>query len=152
MATVYRKARIGDVPRMQQLINVNAEKGLMLPRPLAMLYEGLRDFVVAEEDGEIVALGALHIVWKDLAEVRALAVAPGRERRGYGRGIVNRLLEEARELGIGQVFALTYQPGFFEKCGFTVVDKNTLPHKVWGECINCPKFPNCDEVAVLRKL
>ncbi len=150
--TVYRKARMRDVPELQRLINSYAEKGLMLPRPLVMLYEGLRDFVVAEDGGEIVAVGALHIVWDDLAEIRALAVAPGKEGRGYGRGLVGVLLDEARDMGIGQVFALTYQPGFFEKCGFSVVSKDTLPHKVWGECINCPKFPKCDEVAVMYTL
>ncbi len=149
---VYRKARMSDVRAMQQLINRYAEKGLMLPRPLVMLYETLRDFSVAEADGELVAAGALHIVWEDLAEVRALAVAPGWEGRGIGRALVGVLLEEARRLAVTRVFALTYQPAFFEKCGFTVVPKETLPQKVWGECINCPKFPQCDEVAVLVDL
>ncbi len=148
---VIRKARMGDVPEIQRLINSYAEQGLMLPRPLVMLYESLRDFMVAEEDGRIIGAGALHIVWEDLAEVRALAVAPDRERRGVGRSIVKRLLEEARALGINRVFALTYRPGFFEKCGFQVVSKELLPHKVWGECINCPKFPKCDEVAMLHE-
>lgn len=149
---VYRKARMSDVRAMQQLINRYAEKGLMLPRPLVMLYETLRDFTVAEVDGELVAAGALHIVWEDLAEVRALAVAPGWERRGIGRGLVRVLLEEARRLAVSRVFALTYQPAFFEKCGFCMVPKETLPQKVWGECINCPKFPQCDEVAVLIEI
>lgn len=149
---IYRKARMADIPTMQKLINHYAQNGLMLPRPLVMLYETMRDFVVAEEEGEIVAAGALHIVWEDLAEVRALAVAPGKERCGYGKGLVEVLMEEARSLGVSRVFALTYQPGFFERCGFTTVEKEALPHKVWGECINCPKFPHCDEVAMLRQL
>lgn len=149
---VYRKARMTDVKQIQHLINAYAEQGLMLPRPLAKIYEGLRDFMVAEEDGRVIGVGALHIVWEDLAEVRALAVAPGHERRGHGRALVQALVEEARALGIRRVFALTYQPGFFERCGFAVVSKESLPHKVWGECINCPKFPNCDEVAMLRTL
>lgn len=141
-----------DVREMHRLINAFAEKGLMLPRPLVLLYENLRDFYVAEEDGRIVGTAALHIVWEDLAEIRALAVAPGQEGRGIGSGLVRVLLDEAKNLGISRVFALTYQPGFFEKCGFKQVSKETLPHKVWGECINCPKFPSCDEVAVLYTL
>lgn len=149
---IYRKAMMADVPHMQKLINSYAQQGLMLPRPLVMLYENLRDFVVGEENGEIVAAGALHIVWEDLAEVRALAVAPGKERRGYGRGLVQVLLKEAWSLGISRVFALTYQPGFFERCGFVIVDKEGLPHKVWGECINCAKFPHCDETAMIHQL
>lgn len=148
----YRKARMGDVPAMQQLINHYAAQGLMLPRSLVSLYESLRDFTIAEEEGRVIGVGALHIVWDDLAEVRALAVAPGHERRGHGRNLVHRLLEEARALGIGRVFALTYQPAFFARCGFRPVPKESLPHKVWGECIHCPKFPNCDEVAVVREL
>jgi len=148
----YRKARMGDVPEMQRLINHYAAQGLMLPRSLVSLYESLRDFTVAEEDGRIVGVGALHIVWDDLAEVRALAVAPGHERQGHGRAIVDHLLDEARALGIGRVFALTYQPEFFARCGFHPVAKESLPHKVWGECIHCPKFPNCDEVAMLKEL
>lgn len=149
MSVIYRKARIGDVATIQRLINSYAEKGLMLPRPLVSLYEGLRDFTVAEVEGELVGAGALHIAWEDLAEVRGLAVVPGYERRGIGRGLVQVLLDEARSLGIARVFALTYQPGFFEKCGFAVVDKEALPHKVWNECIHCPKFPSCDEVAMM---
>lgn len=149
---IYRKALMADVPHMQKLINNYAQQGFMLPRPLVMLYETMRDFVVAEENGEIVAVGALHIVWENLAEVRALAVAPGKEGHGYGKALVEVLLEEARSLGVSRVFALTYQPGFFERCGFVVVDKETLPHKVWGECINCAKFPNCDETALIHQL
>ncbi len=148
----FRRAKIKDVPHMQRVINGYAEKGLMLPRPLVKLYENLRDFYVAEEDGELVGVAALHIVWEDLAEVRALAVAPGKERQGIGSGLVKVLLEEASSLGVGRVFALTYQPDFFEKCGFEQTPKDSLPHKVWGECINCPKFPNCDEVAMSYNL
>lgn len=149
MPVVYRKARISDVSTIQRLINSYAEKGLMLPRSLVSLYEGLRDFTVADLDGELIGAGALHIVWEDLAEVRGLAVVPGHELKGIGSGLVKVLLDEARSLGIARVFALTYQPGFFKKCGFVVVDKEALPHKVWNECIHCPKFPSCDEVAMM---
>jgi amino-acid N-acetyltransferase len=147
-----RKAKMADVPKIQSLINSYADQGLMLPRPLNMIYEGLRDFIVAENQGEIVATGALHVVWQDLAEVRSMAVAPTAAGKGFGRKLVETLLDEARALGVTKVFALTYQPGFFTKCGFFIVSKEALPHKVWKECINCPKFPNCDEIAMEREV
>ncbi|MDA8236033.1 MAG: N-acetyltransferase [Clostridia bacterium] len=148
----YRKAKISDVESIHGLINKYAEQGLMLARPRTMLYECLRDFTVAEDEGRLVAAGALHILWEDLAEVRALAVAPEYVGQGVGRVLVERFAQEARDLGMPKVFTLTYQPGFFEKCGFTTVDKEDLPHKVWKECINCPKFPNCDENALIMEL
>lgn len=146
-----RKARTGDVKAVQALVNLYAGQGLMLPRPLSMLYEGLRDFVVAADGDEVLGAGALHIVWEDLAEIRALAIKPPL-RRGVGRRIVDALVEEARALDIGRLFTLTYQVEFFERCGFQVVGKEQLPHKVWTECINCSKFPACDEVAMDRVL
>lgn len=149
---IFRKATMADVSKIQSLINGYADQGLMLPRPLNMIFEGLRDFVVAEDDGEILGTAALHVVWQDLAEVRSMAIAPSAARKGVGRKLVEILLEEARVLGITEVFALTYQPGFFVKCGFTIVSKEALPHKVWKECINCPKFPNCDEIAMVREV
>ncbi|NPV80956.1 MAG: N-acetyltransferase [Firmicutes bacterium] len=158
-----RKARITDVENIQQLVNNYADKGLMLPRSLSMLYESLREFMVAEDinisenaDGsrkpEILGTGALHVIWSDLAEIRALAVAPHKTGTGIGRRLVESLLAEARDLGIPYVFALTYQPVFFEKCGFTRIEKEQLPQKVWKDCINCPRFPNCDEVALIIKI
>ncbi len=148
----YRKAVLGDVEEIHQIINKCAEDGLMLPRSRNMLYESIRDFVLVEEAGTVIAAGALHILWEDLAEVRALAVKDEYLKQGLGRGIVERLVQEAKGLGCRQVFALTYQPGFFTKCGFSMVSKDLLPHKVWKECINCPKFPNCDESAVILNL
>ena len=150
---LFRKAKMSDIPRIQGLINLYADQGLMLPRPLNMLYEGLRGFMVAENgDGQIYATGALQVIWEDLAEIRSVAVAPEAVQKGIGRELVGHLLDEARELEVKKVFALTYQPGFFEKCGFTPIDKDSLPHKVWKECINCPKFPNCDEIAMIREV
>ena len=149
---LYRKAVLGDVEEIHQIINKCAEDGLMLPRSRNMLYESIRDFVLVEAAGAVVAAGALHILWEDLAEVRALAVKDDYLKQGLGRGIVDRLVQEAKDLGCRQVFALTYQPGFFVKCGFELVSKDLLPHKVWKECINCPKFPNCDESAVILNL
>lgn len=149
---LFRKARITDVENIHALITHYANQGLMLARPRAMLYEFIRDFTVAEQDGKVIAAGALHILWEDLAEVRALAVAPEYSRQGIGRGLVKTFVKESWELGIPKIFSLTYQPGFFEKCGFSLVTKEILPHKVWKECIDCPKFPNCDESAVLLEI
>ncbi|NLI12694.1 N-acetyltransferase [Pelotomaculum propionicicum] len=145
----YRKAKITDVEPIHSLITDYAEKGLMLARPRAMLYESLREFTVAEDQGRVVGAGSLHIIWEDLAEIRALAVAPGYAKMGIGRSLVDMFIEEAHELAIPCVFALTYQQGFFEKCGFKVVAKESLPQKVWKECVNCPKFPNCEEIAMI---
>ncbi len=148
----YRKPTFKDVEAIHKLVNAYAEKGLMLPRARNVLYETLRDMVVAEEDGQVIGVGALHLVWDELAEVRALAVAPEAVRKGVGRDIVAKLTEEAKELGVKTLFALTYQPEFFAKQGFIEADKDKLPQKVWKECINCPKFPNCDEIAVIKEL
>lgn len=121
----------------------------MLARALSEIYENLRDFTVCEDDGVIIGCGALHIIWCDLAELKSLAVAPERTGTGIGKTIVEVCLDEARALGIPRVFALTYKPEFFEKCGFRRVSKDTLPQKIWSECVRCPKFPDCDEVAVM---
>lgn len=148
-----RKATTADIPAIHQLINDYAAEGLMLRRPLMQLYEAVRDFVVAEaEGGEVIGTGALHVMWSDLAEVRSLAIAPSTKGQGVGRAVVEYLLQEAAALGLKRVFALTYQQGFFEKCGFTVVQKATLPQKVWKECIYCDKFNSCDEIAMIRYL
>ncbi|MBC7346459.1 MAG: N-acetyltransferase [Clostridia bacterium] len=151
---IFRKATMADVPQMYRLINEYARQGLMLRRPLMQLYESVRDFCVAENGlgGEVVATGGLHVLWHDLAEIRSLSVRPDLKGRGIGRGLVHFMLDEARQLGIARVFAFTYNRVFFEKCGFTVVKKETLPQKVWKECIYCDKFHSCDEIAVIRHL
>lgn len=146
----FRKAKIDDVESLHRLINELADLGLMLPRSLSILYESLREFTIVEEDGVFVGGGALHIIWEDLAEIRALALKPDFHGKGIGKQLVNELVKEADELGISQVFALTYQVDFFKKCGFKEITKETMPQKVWKDCINCPKFPNCDEVAMIR--
>jgi amino-acid N-acetyltransferase len=149
---IYRKAAFNDVEALYKLINAYAEQGLMLGRSRNMLYECLRDFILAEDNGEVVGMGALHLVWDELAEIRALAVAPHIIKSGIGRNIVQGLIEEGKVLGIKTIFTLTYQPEFFMKQGFTEISKDQLPHKVWKECINCTKFPNCDEIALDIKL
>ena len=149
---IYRKANFQDVEAIHGVGNEYAEKGLMLARSRNILYETLRDFIIAEQDGQVVGVGALHLIWDSLAEVRALAVAPAVVKSGVGRAIVETLLQEAGRLGVKTVFALTYQPGFFAKLGFEERPKETLSHKVWKECINCAKFPNCDEIAMVKEL
>jgi len=149
---VIRKAKIADVKDIQRLVNSFAAKNAMLPRALSTIYENIRDFYVADEDGRVVGCCALHVTWGDLAEVKSLAVDESTQGKGCGRVLVETCLQDARDLGIPKVFALTYVPGFFEKLGFKLVDKATLPHKIWSECINCPKFPDCGEEAVTIKL
>lgn len=149
---IYRKPTFKDVEAIHKLVNDYAETGLMLARSRNVLYETLRDMIIAEEDGLVVGVGALHLVWDELAEVRALAVAPQVVRKGVGATIVARLTEEAKALGVKTLFALTYQPEFFAKQGFVEANKDKLPHKVWKECINCPKFPNCDEIAMIKEI
>jgi len=152
MSERIEKATMADAPRIQELVSSFAAIGEMLPRPLAEIYEHLRDFFVVREGREVVACAALHIMWEDLAEVRSLAVVENNQAQGMGLVLVNACLDEARRLGIRTVFALTQQPAFFEKAGFHQADMMSLPRKVWGECFRCPKFPNCDEIAVVLDL
>lgn len=149
---IYRKATFKDVEAIHKLVNDYAEQGVMLPRSRNVLYETLRDMILAEDGGSIVGVGALHLVWDELAEIRTMAIAPDYMKQGIGREIVQLLIKEAYTLGIKTLFTLTYQPGFFAKLGFEEVPKEQLPHKVWKECINCAKFPNCDEIAMIRKI
>lgn len=147
-----RRARMQDVPTMIVLINYYAEKGLMLPRSANLLYQTIRDFIVVVDNNKIVGVGGLHTLWSDLAEIRSLAIEEEYMKNGLGKNIVDYFLDEAKQLGISKVFTLTYQPGFFEKCGFTRIDKEELPQKVWQDCIHCIKFPNCDEIAMITRI
>lgn len=149
---MIRKARIGDVKDIQKLLTSFASRGEMLSRSLSELYEALRDFYVFEEEGALLGTSALHIVWEDLAEVRSVAVAESAGRRGIGSQVVGACIDEARALGLKRLFCLTYKPDFFAKFGFKIVDKAELPHKVWGDCIKCVKFPDCDEIAMILEL
>ena len=145
---MIRKALIPDVREIHRLLLDYARDGLLLSRSLAELYESLRDFYVFEVDGKVVGTAALNICWEDLAELRSLAVHPDFNGRGAGRELVLACLAEARLLGLRRVFALTYKQAFFEKLGFTVIEKSQLPHKIWGDCMKCAKFPDCDEIAL----
>jgi len=146
------KAKINDVTQIHKLVNHFADRGEMLHRPLSELYENIRDYFVARDGDEVIACAALHVNWLDLAEIKAVAVAEDTQAQGAGGLLVEACLEEAGGLGIPTVFCLTYKPAFFERFGFRQVDVMELPRKVWGECQRCPKFPNCDEVALVLHL
>jgi|GEM_PF-7061 len=148
---VVRKARATDVPAMQTLVAHFAARGELLPRTLNEMYQHLRDFFVAEVDGEIVAVCGLSLYWEDLAEIRTLAVHEAHGGKGLGSALVTACLEEAGALGVGRVFALTYRPGYFERFGFRTIDKRELPQKIWKDCIKCAKFACCDETALIRE-
>lgn len=149
---MIRKAHIADVKNIQKLLMTFANRGDMLSRSLSELYESVRDFYVVEEDGVLLGASALHIVWDDLAEVRSVAVTEEAGRKGIGSRLVQACISEAREIGLRRIFCLTYKPDFFAKHGFRLVDKAELPNKVWGDCIKCPKFPDCDENAMILDL
>lgn len=147
-----RAATIADVPTIHHLLETYAAKGNLLPRSIGELYRHLRDFFVIELNGKIAAIGALEIFTEDLGEVRSLVVAEEFERRGLGRLMVERIIAEARQIGLRRLMALTYVPVFFHKLGFKTVGIDTLPEKVWGVCVKCYKFNNCDETAVVLEL
>ncbi|MBI4972793.1 MAG: N-acetyltransferase [Candidatus Omnitrophica bacterium] len=149
---MIRKAKIEDIKQIQGLINAFAKEDLMLPRSLNELYETLRDFWVAEENHKIIGCCALHISWDDLAEIKSLAIKKEKQRKGIGKELVYTCLSEAEELGAKEIFVLTYKQEFFKKLGFKRIKNSCLPHKIWAECINCCKFPNCQEVAMIKQL
>jgi RNA 3'-terminal phosphate cyclase (ATP) len=145
-----RKARAADGPAIQKLLAHFAARGELLHRTLNEIYQHLRDFFVCEVEGQVVGVCALWLYWEDLAEVRSLAVLEDYEGRGFGKALVMACVEEAVQLGIRRVFALTYRPGFFEPLGFRTLDKRELPQKIWKDCIRCANFTCCDEVALIR--
>lgn len=146
-----RPARVGDVPAIQELIRTFADRKLMIRRSRGELYESIREFLVAvDDDGEIIGCAALHVFWEDLAELKCLAVSERAQGRGVGRRLVDACWEAAWELEIQSVFTLTYVADFFEKCSYHRIEKAELPHKIWNECVRCPLFPNCNEIALIR--
>jgi amino-acid N-acetyltransferase len=147
---MIRAATIHDVPRIGEIINSHAELGLMLFKNHAELYERLRDFAVYDDGQRLLGCVALSIIWADLAEVRSLAVQGNQRGRGIGTALVQWSIDEARRLQIRKLMTLTYQQRFFEKLGFDVVEKETLPLKVWRDCVHCGKQANCDEIAMVR--
>jgi amino-acid N-acetyltransferase len=149
---MIRKAKIEDIKQIQALINYFAGLDVMLPRSLNELYDNLRDFWVFEKGGKIAGCCALHISWGDLAEIKSLAVKKQNQKTGIGESLITACMNEAKLLGANKVFVLTYKPEYFKRFGFKRVKHSDLPHKIWAECINCPKFPNCQEIALIKKL
>ncbi len=150
-----RKAKVSDVPTIFKLINYYADRQLMLPKTHLQLYENLRDYSVAvqtEDEDAVWACGALHLYWQNLAEIRAVAVVSDTVAKGIGTLLVERLIEEAREFQLEQVFVFTYVPKFFSRFGFIQVEHRSMPLKVYNECFHCPKFNTCDEVAMVLHL
>jgi amino-acid N-acetyltransferase len=145
-------ATVQDAPGIHRLVNYWAAQGQMLPRTLAETYENLRDFFVIRDGDEVVACGALHIMWADMAELKSLAVDADRQSGGYGSALVAACVAEGRRIGMQRLFALSYRPGFFERLGWRQADVMNLPRKVWNECYRCPKFPGCDEIALIYDL
>ena len=143
---------MSDATSMHQMISHFADKGDMLPRALSEIYEDIRDYFVVRKGDRVIACVALHVTWVDLAEIRSLAVDEKEQNQKIGPLLIQACLEEAKELAIPRVFCLVRKPAFFEKHGFKLIDKMELPQKVWVECYRCPKFPNCDEVALIRHL
>ena len=152
----YRRARPTDTRAILNLIQFYSAKGLMLPRSFSQVVEKIRDFNVAVEEkgGEASLKGvvALHVVGEDLAEVRSLAVEEALQGKGVGRRLLDACVADAREMRLQRIFTLTYQTEFFTKAGFTRVEKLTLPQKIWGDCVHCAKFSDCDEIAMLRNI
>ena len=151
---MIRKARIDDARQIHGLLNQFSKTGSVLPRSLSEIYDNLRDFYIyfREEKGDPIATCAIHICWENLAEIRSLAVIKNFEKRGIASRLVNTCLSEASELGIRQVFVLTYVAEFFKKFGFKEVEKSILPHKIWTDCLKCSQFPDCDETAMIIDL
>jgi amino-acid N-acetyltransferase len=143
-----RRADVRDIEPLGQIINDCAEFGQMLHRSHAFLYEHVRDFLVADDDGRVVGVCGLSVVWANLAEVYSLAVLPECRGKGTGKQLVMACIDEARKLSIRRVMTLTYEKAFFERCGFSVVDRLSLPLKVWSECLRCSKNQACDEIAM----
>lgn len=144
-----RKARLPDAGRIHALIGEYAREEILLPRSLAEICENIRDFTVAENRGEVVGCGALHLYGLDLAEIRSLAVAGSAQGRGAGRLLVETLLGEAREHGVGRVCLFTRIPDYFARTGFVPVAHQSLPEKIWKDCLKCPRFNCCDETAMV---
>ncbi len=150
---MIRKARMTEVPVIYKTLEISARNGELLPRSLGELYDSIRDFqVYIDEHGQLLGCCSLHPTWEDLGEIRSLVVSEEARKKGIGRSLVNRCLEEGRELGIQRIFVLTFNPPFFQRLQFVPISKSLLPHKIWAECIRCIHFPDCKEEALLLEL
>lgn len=147
-----RPAKVCDVKAMHALIGYYAEQKEMLPRSLNDLYENIQEYVVAEDKGKVVGCCAIHVSWGDLAEVKGLAIDAAYQKKGIGTKLVGWCHKKALSLGIDTVFALTFKPQFFVKLGYYKISREKLPHKIWGECVRCPRFPDCGEIPLMKDL
>ncbi len=147
-----RPAKVTDVKTIQSIIAHYAEKKEMLPRSLNDIYENIQEYVVCEDKSKVVGCCALHVSWEDLAEIKALAIAQNYQGKGIGTKLVKTCHKKANDLGIKKAFALTFKPRFFLKLGYTQISRESLPHKIWGECVKCPLFPDCGEVPLILDL
>jgi amino-acid N-acetyltransferase len=147
-----RPGKVKDVKAIHALVNHFAQKREMLARPLSEIYENIQEYVVAEEKGKIVGCCALHVAWEDLSEVKALAVDEKFHKKGLGARLVSACHKISKRLGVNRVFCLTFVPAFFVKMGYKKIKREELPHKIWGECVRCPFFPDCGEVPLARNI
>lgn len=145
-------ATTADVESIHHLIDVYAKKEIVLPRTLTSIYQFLQCMYVVKDNDKVVGVGALHVLGKDLAEVRSLVVDPDYQHKGIGYMLVDHITSKSVELGVERLISLTYEVNFFKKCGFNIIEKETLPEKVWTDCINCPKFDRCDEITMIKYL
>lgn len=149
---MIRKATVRDISLILEIIKPYSEQGKMLPRSSHDLYENIRDFSVYEKGNKILGVVALHVSWKDMAEIRSIAISEDSFSFGIGTALAKFCLEEAKSLHVKKVFALTYSDKFFKKLGFKPIEKEKLPQKIWMDCVNCTKFPSCDEQALILEL
>jgi amino-acid N-acetyltransferase len=149
---MLRKAKVSDIDAILAVIKPFVEKDIILARTHEDVEQRIRDYVLFEEDNTVLGCAALNPGWDNLGEIRTTAVDAGAQGKGIGRMIVKACLDEARELGLKRVFALTYQPDFFKRLGFADIEKSELPQKIWGDCVKCVKFPDCDEFALAIEL
>ena len=147
-----RQANVLDAKNIYNILKFYSDKGLLLLRTMSNIYDNIRDFKILEKDSEIVGIAALHVCWEDLGEIRSICVKEKFLKKGFGKILSDACIEDAKNLKLRKIFVLTYQVEFFKKQGFSIIDKKILPHKVWAECVNCSKFPNCDEVAMMKMI
>ena len=151
---MIKKAELTDIQTIHGLLKLYGDKGVLLPRPLSSLYDHVRDFMVYldQKDAEIAGCCALQVCWEDIAEIRSLAVHPDHQNKKIGARLVEAALSEAKDLNIKKVFTLTYKPDFFKKYGFFQIERTALPLKIWGDCLLCVKYPDCDETAMMKPI
>ena len=147
----YVKAKLSDIVTMQKLVESEVKKGIILFRCSDEMATNIRSYILAKKDKKIVGFGALHFHAYDLGEIRSLIVSEDCRGRGIGKGMVLKLLEEAKEFNSKKIFTLTYEASFFKSLGFNEIPKESLPaHKIWADCVKCKHFPICDEVSLIK--